>query len=117
MGCDYYISKYLLIKFADKTNSLEIELERDQGYFDFSLDEDDPTHDEKYEEYVKQTLSNTFTPIIIFQDNCFMNNKLENKYKLLIEEELEQYNKGRENKFEWKDIFKIVKKESRYERD
>jgi hypothetical protein len=117
MGCDYYISTYLEIKFTSEMCCLHINLETNRGYYDFNLDEDDPKYDEKCEEYVKQTLSNTFTPILIFENNQFLNSKLENKYKLLIEKELEQYNKHRENNFEWKDIRKIVKKESRFERD
>jgi len=42
---------------------------------------------------------------------------LENKYKLLIEEELNNFNKNRDLKMEWANINKIVKKESRWERD
>ena len=116
MGCDYYICKYLEIKFQymDYTT---IELEHDSGYYHFSLDEDDPDYDDKYEEYVKETLIPSMKPITIYEYNEFKSKKLEDKYKSLIEEELESYNKNHEIKKEWKDIRKIIKKESRYERD
>ena len=115
MGCDYYICKYLEIKFL-YLDSTRIDLERDYGYYNFSLDEDDPDYDIKYKEYVEETLEPSMEPIIIYEDNEFKSNKLENKYKSLIEEELETYNKNREIKKEWKDIREIVKNETRYER-
>lgn len=110
MGCDYYICKFLEINFhyMDYTRII---LERDSGYFHFSLDEDDPDYDEKYKEYVEETLKPIMEPIIIYEDNVFKSKKLEDKYKSLIERELETHKK------EWKDIRKIVKIETRYERD
>ena len=47
MGCDYYICKELKINFQSRL-SLFIELEKDRGYFDFDLDEDDPHYNKKY---------------------------------------------------------------------
>jgi hypothetical protein len=116
MGCDYYICKYLEInfKYGDYTR---IDLERDSGYFYFSLDEDDPDYDAKYEEYVQETLHPNMKPITIYEHNEFKSKKLQDKYQSLIEEELESYNKYREIKKEWKDIREIVKRETRYERD
>ena len=116
MGCDYYICKYLDINFKYGEFTM-IPLERDSAYFHFTLDEDDPDYDAKYEEYVEETLKPSMKPITIYEDNEFQTKKLEDKYKALIEEELETYNKNREIKKEWKDIREIVKKESRYERD
>lgn len=117
MGCDYYIYKILEISFHYGICDLHIDLERDYGYYYFSLDEDDPNYDEKYKEYVEETLQPRMEPIIIYENNEFKTTKLENKYKLLIDEELESYNKNltMELKKEWKDITKIVKKEIRYE--
>ena len=116
MGCDYYICKFLEITFT-YGNYTMIELERDYGYYNFSLDEDDPNYDAKYKEYVQETLEPNMKPITIYEDNEFQTKKLEDKYKSLIEEELETYNKNREIKKEWKDIRKIEKMETRYERD
>lgn len=116
MGCDYYICKCLEIKFHSLF-SLTIDLERDNGYFNFYLDEDDPNYNTEYEEYVKKTLENCMNPIIIYENNQFNTKKLEEKYKFLIDEELKSYNKGHEHKKEWKDIIEIVKIEYRYERD
>jgi len=116
MGCDYYINKYLEIKFQNK-NSLRIELESNRGYYSFSLDEDDPDYDEKYQEYVENILKPSMKPIIIFENNQFLTETLENKYKFLIEHEMDKYNKYSECKIGFTDIIKIVKRESRYERE
>jgi chromosomal replication initiation ATPase DnaA len=116
MGCDYYICKDLEINFKYGDYTM-INLERDSGYFHFSLDEDDPDYDTKYQEYIEETLKPRMKPITIYEDNAFESKKLEDKYKSLIEEELETYNKNRSIKKEWKDIIKIVKIETRYERD
>lgn len=115
MGCDYYICKYLKINFQSIL-PLFIELERDQGYFSFDLDEDEPDYDEKYEKYIEEILTRNMKPIIIYEKNQFINTILENKYKLLVQEELNMYNKNNDNKIEWKDILNIKKIESRYER-
>lgn len=116
MGCDYYICKYLKINFQS-IMPLFIELERDSGYFYFNLDEDEPDYDKKYKKYVKEMLTPSMKPIIIYEKNQFVNNKLENKYKLFVQEELNMYNRSHENKIEWKDILDIIKIETRYERD
>lgn len=68
MGCDYYIYKYLKIKFSSiYILPLYIELERDIGYFNFYLDEDDDDYDKKYKKYVKETLTPNILPIIIYE--------------------------------------------------
>lgn len=116
MGCDYYIVKEIEIDFKNSIFPLHIELERDSGYFNFSLDEDDPDYDEKEKEYIKDILKPYMKPIILYDEDGFISKKYENKYKKLIEEELELYNKNHYSK-EWKDIRKITKREIRYERD
>ena len=78
MGCDYYIYKYLKINFQSIL-SLFIELEKDRGYFDFYLDEDDIDYEEKYTNYVNELLTPNMQPIIIYEKNKFINSKLENK--------------------------------------
>ena len=51
---------------------------------------------------------------IYYKNNNFINSNLEKKYKKLIEDSI---NNKILNKNIWEDIIKIVKKESRYERD
>jgi chromosomal replication initiation ATPase DnaA len=96
---------------------LFIQLEEDSGYFNFDLDEDDPDYDEKYEKYVEQILTPSMKPIIIYEKNQFVNNKLENKYRFRIQEELDKYNVNHKSNIEWKDILDVKKIESRYERE
>jgi len=119
MGCDYFISKFLEIKFVNSMSEITIELEIDKGYYSFSLDEDDPMYDEKYTEYVEKILYRRMEPILIYDLDQFTSKKLEDKYRVRIEEELEKYNKYREvvERKEWKDIREIVKREVRYERE
>ena len=119
MGCDYLIEKFLQINFANTMSDFTIILEIDKGYYSFSLDEDDPTYDEKYTEYVENILKSGMDPIIIYEHDQFTSKKLENKYRGHIEQELERYNNSRSlvQRKEWKDIREIVKKEMRYERD
>lgn len=116
MGCDYYICKYLKINFQSIL-SLFIELDRDKGYFYFDLDEDDPDYNKKYKKYVNEILTPNMKPIIIYENNQFINSNLENKYTFLIQEKLNRYNRSHENKIEWNDILDIKKIETRYERD
>jgi len=116
MGCDYYICKYLKIKFQNNLPSY-ILLEKDIGYFNFNEDEDDTDYDKKYTKYVKDILTPNMKPIIVYEKNQFVNSKLEKKYKILIEEELNNYNRSHDNKIEWNDILDIKKIEIREERD
>lgn len=115
MGCDYYIVKALEIILKDEKYPLTVELERDYGYFgDFSMDEDSPDYDkqlEKWEEYKLERLKSVMLPIVIYEEDVFMNAKLEQKYRFLVEEELFL------NKRSWKEVKQIVKIEYRYERD
>lgn len=115
MGCDYYIYKYLKINFQS-IMSLFIELERDKGYFYFNLDEDDPKYDDEYKKYVKEILTPNMKPIIIYEKSKFANSKLENKYMLCIQEEINKYNNSHKDKIEFVDILNIEKIELRYER-
>ena len=110
MGCDYYINTYLKINFQS-ISPFHIQLEQQNGYFD--LDEDDPN----YAKYITESLTPHMKPIIIYEKNQFVNSILENKYKLLIHNELDIYNKFHENIIELKDILDITKMETRFERD
>ena len=111
MGCDYYIVKDLVIYYNDKNISY-INLSRERGYFyDINYDEDEEDYEKKYNESINEQLKPNMKPIIIYSDNNFTNEPLEKKYKNIIEDELNKYNK------KWECIKKIMKKESRYERD
>lgn len=101
MGCDYYIDKNLYIYYKNNSNITFILLEHDQGYF---YDKDDD--DDDYKEQLKPRMK----PVSIYLNDAFCKPHFEEKYKSLILQHL-PIDKV------WKDIFKIVKKESRYERD
>jgi hypothetical protein len=116
MGCDYYISKHVIINIKNNF-PLYIELERDYGYFHFYKDEDDPNYDKEYKLYVNEILTPKMEPIIIYEKDKFLNSKLENKYIILIQEKLDYFNNCHDDKIDWKDIIDIKKIETRYERD
>lgn len=117
MGCDYYIIKELEIYFQYSIYvPICIELERNNGYFNFNIDSDDPKYKELEEEYINNILTPSIKPIIIYEDNQFINEKYEIKYKYMIDNQLKLYNERNEIKKEYKDIRKICKVERRYER-
>lgn len=112
MGCDYYIEKSLKIYYFSKNIYSIITLERDTGYYYYpSMDEDDENYEKILAETIEDQLKPSMKPIIIYEDGIFKNNKLESKYKSMIEEQLKR------DKKESKDIKKIMKVESRWERD
>jgi hypothetical protein len=112
MGCDYYIEKSLKIYYFNEKIYSSITLERDNGYYYYpSIDEDDENYETIFAKTIEDQLRPTMEPIIIYEDSIFKNNKLDNKYKSMIERGLKK------DKKEWKDIKKIMKVESRWERD
>ena len=112
MGCDYYIYKKLCIYLKNSDKNFDIELETERGYFyDINMDEDDERYEEEYNKMVERVLTAKMPPIVIYERDEFTCKKLENKYKCLIEHKMQSYD------IEWFNIRKIVKKESRYERE
>jgi len=111
MGCDYYIVKALEIDFNYSISSRFIELERNRGYFNFDLDEDDPNFDKLYKEYIRDTLEPGMDPILIYDGEAFTSKKVELKYKEMVEKELLKLGKA------WTDVRKICKIEYSYERE
>jgi hypothetical protein len=110
MGCDYYILKLLQIYYNDN-DFLEIELDRERGYYDdFQFDEDADDYDEKINEHIQQILIPKVDPIIIYKNNAFNKSSCESKYKTLVENKLKKYDK------KWEEIIKIIKVEERHER-
>lgn len=113
MGCDYYIVKNIYIYFNDTAISREcILLERNYGYFyDIDIDEEEDDYKGKYEQSIQEQLQPRMKPIILYIDHSFCNNVFEIKYKNMVETKLSKIGKT------WIDIQKIMKIESRYERD
>jgi len=111
MGCDYYIDKDLILFFHNDFRR-NINLEQDRGYFyEINIDSDEEDYERKQEESVKKQLTPQMKPILIYENNQFSKPVYEEKYKDLILHYLSKWDKT------WTDIQKIVKSESRYERD
>jgi hypothetical protein len=112
MGCDYYICKDLVIYCDNRLNDFTISIEIDKGYFyDIDIDEDDPRYDKAVEQMEKDCLTPSMESIIVYENGLFKNVSIEKKYKDLIEIEMKKHN------VIWDYIIKIVKKETRYERE
>ena len=112
MGCDYYIDKNLHIyDYNDKEISY-INVEHERGYYWFMsvLDEDEDGYDAELAQYIKDILTPTIKPIVIYSNNTFNKLSFENKYKKIIEDEIKIFNKT------LNDVKKILKIEYRYER-
>jgi len=112
MGCDYYIDKNLHIyDYNDKEISY-INIEHERGYYWFMsvLDEDEDEYHAELAQYIKDTLTPSMKPILIYSNNTFNKLSFENKYKKIIEDEIKMFNKT------LNDVTKILKIEDRYER-
>lgn len=110
MGCDYYITKQIVIYFDDVT-PIWITLETIEGYYYWSYDEDAEDYEEKVKAYIKRTLTSSMEPIVIYENGSFKKPELETKYKTLIENEIKEIGK------QWTEIVRIKKEELRYERE
>ena len=112
MGCDYYIDKNLYIYDNNDRIFASINLQHERGYYWFCslLDEDEDGYDKELAEYIKSVLEPNMEPILIYNNNTFNKLSFENKYKKMIEYELNSYNKT------LNEVNKIIKKENRYER-
>jgi hypothetical protein len=112
MGCDYYIDKNLHIYDYNDREISFVNVHHERGYYWFtpSLDEDDDGYDNEFAEYQKRMLEVTMNPIVIYSDNAFNKLSFENKYKKIVECELNLCKKT------WNDVSKIIKIENRYER-
>lgn len=108
MGCDYYIVKALYIYYRD--TYLDVELSREKGYFYCNYDSDDEDYDKKVNAHIKECLKAEMKPIILYNDNNFIQESYKQKYKNMILDEIKKYN------IEWSEITQIKKIEYRYER-
>jgi HD superfamily phosphohydrolase len=110
MGCDYYILKLLHIYYSE-TDYVELELTRERGYYDdLQFDEDADDYDEKVSEHIREMLTPKTEPIVIYINNRFNKLSCAEKYKTIIETEINQRDK------KWCEITKIIKVEERQER-
>jgi ABC-type Zn2+ transport system substrate-binding protein/surface adhesin len=127
MNYDYFIDKNLYIYFNDK-NVLYINLHHDERYFliknkdnknnnndknkDKNKDDDDDNNtdqdNDKDKEFIMNYLEGKINSYTIYKNNIFYNTDIENKYKNIIENELNKNSK------KWININKIIFKEERY---
>ena len=112
MGCDYYIDKDLHIYDYNNIIFSYINLDKKKRYYWFVsiLDEDEDGYEEEYIKYKENILEPCMKPLLIYSNNTFIKVSFENKYKKIIENDLNIYNKT------WNDVDKIIKIENRYER-
>jgi hypothetical protein len=112
MGCDYYIDKDLHIYDYNNIVFSHINVHHERGYYWFtpSLDEDEDGYDDEFSEYQKRMLEPMMKPIVIYSKNTFNKLSFEEKYKNIVECQLNLHNKT------WDDVNKIIKIEHRYER-
>jgi len=106
MGCDYYVIKQLGVKHVDDHDNehiTTIELQRDRCYFSEieSVDSDDTDYfnSNRYDKY----LTVTHQPRILFQNNKWKNEYIQDKYQDLVTNEI-----GNDM------IVSIIKQEVRY---
>ena len=108
MGCDYYIDKNLLIYNYNDCIFSYINVESKKSYYNFIpiLDEDET----EVTNYEKDILKQSMKSIVIYSNNTFNKLSFENKYKKIIEDELNLLKKT------LNDVNKIVKIEKIYKR-
>jgi hypothetical protein len=108
MGYDYYI--YKLLKINHKSGIYYIKLSREGGYIFYEPDCD--SDDEQYEtERIKahnQHLQVNTKPVLVYQNNDFLNDNLRAKYVLKLESKLKHENINKEDII---DIYKIEDRE------
>jgi hypothetical protein len=107
----YYIEKHLLLRYNNKELS-NIVIDKEIGTFYLPLFDGD----EQVLEYVKNDYLTTILkprkePKIIFKYRRFLSRKWEDKYSVIVGEELSRLNK------KWGDLNEIVKLEKRYMND
>jgi hypothetical protein len=112
MGCDYYIDKNLDLYDYNDTMFSFINLEHERCYYLLNslFDEDEDGYDTQLAQYIKETLEPNTKPIVIFSNNTFHKLSFEHKYKKIIEDRIQLFNKT------LNDVSKILKTENRYER-
>ena len=110
MGCDYYIVKVLHI-YYNEIDYLDFELNRERGYYYYQFDKDEENYEDKVSEYINDILTPKIKPIMLYENNNFIQLSFETKYKTIVDNEINK------NNMRWDHIHKIVKVEKRYERE
>lgn len=134
MGCDYYINQFLRLEHP--TGASFVQLPSIRGYFcdcawgmrDCECDEHEVSyyHDPEYLELRAKVEAFMLKPrpeTIIYTNNVFISETIQNKYQPLIDEKLHKNRVRQSNHadtnlhllMEMKDIVRIVKFEIRYE--
>ena len=107
MGCDYYIETNLWIHY-DKGFGY-VKLSKDKGYY-YNISK--ITDKIIYEKLKNYHLEPKTIPIVIYENNTFINESVLNKYKSLLDKEIIQNDDKK-----WHHVKKIVMAEHRYERE
>jgi hypothetical protein len=104
----YYIEKQLILFYKNKSLT-RIIVDRTINTFYLPIfDGDEQILKEIEEDYFKYALMPRKTPRIIFKQNTFLSPKWEEKYSVVVEEQLMKMNK------KWMDLDEIHKCEKRY---
>ncbi len=105
----YYIEKQLVLFYKNRSfSTLVVDREINTFYLPI-FDGDEQILKEVEKDYFKYALTPRKTPRIIFKQNTFLCPKWEEKYSVIVGEELTRINK------KWVDLDEIHKCEKRYE--
>lgn len=142
MGCDFYIYIYLEIEHFNGTAYMELPVKRgyfselNGGYHDSEDDEGEmPNQEDYYRLYaeIKRLELTPRPPLVIYEKDAFVSLHLEQKYRPIVEEQIQKYilsnqkeEEGEEDKYKRREdigippesffeILKITRKEDRHE--
>ena len=93
--------------YYNETEHWKLIIQKKDLYHHISGDEDDPLYEEQILKDRKRHLEVYTTPIMIYNNNCFIKPICQFKYKHLIDKYITKYGKS------WSDIIRIVKVEER----
>ena len=98
MGCDYYIVKQLHVEYVDDDDlerSIDIELDRERGYYFYndieSFDSDDTVDESfwsKFDRKFNKYLEVTYQPRILFQNGKWKSDSIQEKYMDNVTQEI-----------------------------
>lgn len=125
MGCDFYIDIYLEIHHINGISYYELPFirgyycELDCGIYDSDDDENDHYYNSiEYETLYKNMKKICLTPrkpVVIYNNNSFISQKLEMKYLPFIQNKINKQCDKDTGKFNSIDeVIKVIKKEKRY---
>jgi hypothetical protein len=111
MGCDYYIVKYLEVEYVnddDDNETIHIEVSRERMHFrtDILSDTDSidsESYNTKYQKKYSKYLEVTYVPRILFNNNKWKSENIQEKYEDKILNEIKE---GL--------LLKVIKKERRF---